>query len=188
MQQLKALCQEQNHKQASYASYYSSGKGFDAWTNHSLCKLDQSLQYARWEKGGRKKHTHTQNLHLANPLKSLPCRATCLRKSTSVWRTWTAYLPRILRHFTSGTPACPANLAIFPPWRRFYGWAFSGGEPWGGGVWAGRQKKWKTPCWYYGDSSLCNRWSFTTSHYNQESYSTWLSDDQCGGNFVFMLC
>lgn len=26
-----------------------------------------------------------------------------------------------LRHFTCGTPACPANLAIFSPWRHFYG-------------------------------------------------------------------
>lgn len=46
---------------------------------------------------------------------------------------------------------------------------FTGGEPRG----AGRQKEWKTPC-CYGDSSLCNRCGFTTSHHYPEypeSYS-----------------
>lgn len=85
----------------------------------ALMPDQNSLAIRQMKKRGKKRHA--QNLHLANPLKSQTCRASCLRKSTSVWKTWTAYLPQILLRFTCGTPACPANLAIFPPWRHFYG-------------------------------------------------------------------
>lgn len=131
-------------KTEGYASHYSSGRDFDVKTNQSL--LDQSLQCSDDKRG---KNIHIHNLHLATP-PNQPSRDLIQRKFTSVWKMLTAYFNHILRHFTCSTRACPANLAVFLPWRHFYGllWRRAGGQ---GGRRNGR------PHVHSMDYLLCNR-------------------------------
>lgn len=143
------LCVSSTRKTKGHASCYSSGKGL--WCQNKLV-----LQYGRWKKGwkkkNKKKNRHTQNLHVANPLKSPLCGDTCLRKSTLVWKMWLLLTPLTTFHSWG-----PRHVLLI--WQYFLP-----GDIFMGALWEWRAAGLNgRPFKLEGNSSLCNRWGVTCS-------------------------